>query len=116
MRTVLLLSLLSACSRLQIEDDIQPPDHLGDPDASVNAAACGQCTSDQLCIEFFDGTCGFAGVKCVAKTMPACEPSLAACSPECEQAYCKADNDIFGCMYRGGSCNPDPRAFTCYGP
>ena len=114
MRLALLLLSLAACGRLTIED--HNPDHLGDPDASVNVAACGQCTSDQLCIEFFDGTCGFAGVRCVEKTMPACEPSLAACSPECEQAYCKPESSVYGCMYRGGSCNPDPRAFTCYGP
>jgi hypothetical protein len=116
MRYVLLLLPLAACWRLQVEDDMQPPIHEY-PDAAVNpnATACSACTSDQLCVEFFDGTCGFAGVKCVEKTMPACEPSLAACSPECEQAYCKANNDIFQCDYRNG-CNPDPRAFTCYGP
>jgi hypothetical protein len=120
MRYVLLLLPLAACWRLEIADDAPPPHQIhGDPDASVRpdaANVCGSCTSDELCVEFFDGTCGFAGVRCAPKLVPGCEPSLAACSPECEEAYCKADNDIFGCMYRGGSCNPDPHAFTCYGP
>jgi hypothetical protein len=115
MRWFLPLLLITGCEWWPAPKDNGPREPHGDPDASV-ALLCNSCTSDQLCIEFFDGTCGFAGVKCVAKTMAACEPSLAACSSECEQAYCKADNDIFGCMYRGGSCNPDPRAFTCYGP
>lgn len=116
MRYACILLLLAGCGRIQVEDDIQPPH--GDPDASLgsNANVCGGCTSDQLCVEFFDGTCGFAGVRCVARTVPGCDPSLAACSAECEQAYCKPDNSIFGCMYRGGACDPDPRAFTCYGP
>ena len=113
MRYACVLLLLAGCGRIQIEDDVHPIH--GDPDASVNAAACGACNPDQLCVEFFDGTCGFAGVKCVDKTMPACEPSPAACTPECEQTYCKPNNDIFQCAYRNG-CNPDPRAFTCYGP
>ncbi|HEY6039762.1 MAG TPA: hypothetical protein VIV58_36025 [Kofleriaceae bacterium] len=117
MRTAwILLLLLAGCWRLQIEDDVHPIH--GDPDAYLppDASVCGTCTSEQLCVQFFDGTCGNAGVKCVPITVTGCEPSLAACSAECEQAYCKPDNDIFGCMYRGGSCNPDPHAFTCYGP
>jgi len=109
------LLLVASCGRITIEDDATPIH--GDPDASVspNATACSACNSEELCVEFFDGTCGFAGVKCVAKTMPACEPSVAACSTECDQAYCKPANEIFQCAYRNG-CNPDPRAFTCYGP
>ena len=118
MRYVLLLLPLVACWRLEITDDAPPPHHIyGDPDAYIppDAPSCSACTSDELCVEFFDGTCGFAGVRCAPKTVPGCEPSLASCSPECEQAYCKPNNDIFQCQYRNG-CNPDPHAFTCYGP
>lgn len=118
MRSALLLLLpLAACWRLEVTDDAPPHQIHEDPDAYIppDAPACSACTSEQLCVEFFDGTCGYAGVKCMAKTA-GCEPSLASCSLECEQVYCKADNDIFGCMYRGGACNPDPHAFTCYGP
>ena len=118
MRSLLVLLLLPACWRLEIADDKPPPHQIhGDPDAAVtpNATACSACTSDQLCVEFFDGTCGYAGVKCVTTPIPGCEPSSASCSTECEQAYCKPNNDLFQCQYRNG-CDPDPRAFTCYGP
>ena len=116
MRLVWLLLPLAACWRLDVVEDDYHPIH-SDPDAYVppDAAACSVCNADQLCVEFFDGTCGYAGVKCMPITVTGCHPSHAACSPECEEAYCKADNDIFGCQYVGG-CNPDPNAFTCYGP
>lgn len=118
MRFLLLLLPLAACWRLDIGDDYPPPHSIhGDPDASVppDAAACSACTSDQLCVELFDGTCGYAGVSCVPITVAGCAPSSAACSPECEQAYCKPEHEIYQCQYRNG-CSPDPHAFTCYGP
>ena len=72
---------------------------------------CSQCTSDQLCVQSYDGTCN-QSTACVARTVD-CPPDNAACSAECEQTYCSSP---FQCMNRVPCGTESPVSFTCYGP
>ncbi len=109
-RIALIPVLAVGCGRLTIADDAPPPHAL--PDAFVIAAdPCLACTEAEICVEEFDGTCGYAGARCVPRTVD-CPATQVACSVACEEAYCQQP---FQCQYRNG-CGASPLAFTCYGP
>ena len=106
----LAILLLAACgtSAKQVAPDA-PPD-------SVAVDPCAACTTDQLCVQRFDGTCGLA-TECVPRATTCHDPALTetGCSQACNDAYCPSP---YMCLTRLGCTGkpPSPNAFTCYGP
>jgi hypothetical protein len=80
-------------------------------DAAIDtaASACALCTSSQLCVASYDGTC-HGSVACVTRTVDC--PSNA-CTPACQSTYCGAP---YQCQNRAPCGSEPPLAFTCYGP
>lgn len=78
-------------------------DDFPDPDP------CLACTSDQICVQSYDGTCGVPFTACVD---PPVECPEAVCNPACDDALC---GGITTCA--AAPCGTEsPIAFGCYGP
>jgi hypothetical protein len=113
MRSLAIVLLLASCGRLQIEDDVAyVPDAYVPPEA---VDPCLACSPDQICVtDYANGCPGFAGTKCVTRTIEdACTPSTSQCSEACQEAYC---SQPYQCMYRDSCTSASPLAFTCFGP
>jgi hypothetical protein len=72
-------------------------------------ASCELCVEGEICVQAFDGFCGFS-TSCVPEIV-VCPDN--ACTPDCEAAYCNAP---FQCQVRVACGTESPGAFTCYGP
>lgn len=70
---------------------------------------CEQCGVGEICVQRFDGICGFS-TACEIETV-VCPDN--ACSAECEAAYC---GEAFQCQDPAFCGSESPLAFTCYGP
>lgn len=70
---------------------------------------CEPCTSDQICVQSFDGACS-AITSCVDRVVE-CPDNT--CSPDCQSAYCAG---VSQCENQIPCGTESPRAFTCYGP
>jgi hypothetical protein len=103
MHWLILLAILAACAH-----DSGPA---RPSDAAIDVAAdpCLACTSDQICVAGYDGTCR-GQAACVTRTIDC--PSNA-CTAGCEAAYCNAP---YQCRNRPPCGGESPLAFTCYGP
>lgn len=111
MRKLILGSLLvlglAGCG----DDDMSGvTDAATDAPSDVAADPCAACTTDEICVQRFDGTCGIRFHECVERTV-ACPDNV--CSEDCEDAYCGADT--YQCMNRPPCGTESPGAFTCYG-
>jgi|GEM_PF-2491633 len=75
---------------------------------------CGACTPSQVCVQYFNGTCGDGHVECQERGA-GCTGN--ACTPDCQFWHCGAADA--GTVYQCGvaSCPDDlPVALRCYGP
>jgi hypothetical protein len=81
-------------------------------DASIDGAPnpCDACTTDQICVAKYDGTCR-ADIACVTRVAQCANNT---CTPGCEAAYCNPRP--LQCLTRTPCGGEPPGAFTCYGP
>ena len=80
-------------------------------DADLRCSACGPT---QICVQFWNGTCGDGHIECQDRG-PGCTGN--ACSADCQFWHCGAADA--GTVYQCGvaSCPGDtPGALHCYGP
>lgn len=85
-------------------------------DASPDAAdVCGTCTADQVCVQYFNGTCGIFRTACEPRVAEC--PSGTSCTDGCNQFQCNRDSDPpFLTCHSGGCAGERPDALHCYGP
>lgn len=119
-----LVAVLCACGN----DEVIPIDAPTPIDATVDTPPvdaidatlidadlrCGACTATQICVQFWNGTCGDGHIECQERGT-GCVGN--ACSPECQFWHCGAADA--GTPYQCGvaSCPGDtPGALHCYGP
>ena len=101
------------------DDEAPPPDGpsgCGDCDAPNDAPeVCGACTADQVCVQYFDGTCGIFRTACEPRVAEC--PSGTSCTDGCNQFQCNrsADPPFLTC-HSGGCAGERPDALHCYGP
>jgi hypothetical protein len=108
---------MSACS----DDEVRPSDDAAAIDATPTDApidaidVCATCTGDQLCVEFFDGTCGVFRTECQERHATCATGT--ACTPGCMQWQCNDGDDppLIRCDV-GGCPVENPAALHCYGP
>lgn len=78
---------------------------------------CGACTSSQICVQYFNGTCGDGHVECQPRGA-GCTGNT--CSADCQFWHCGAADagSVYTCF--NGSCTfgepQAPGALYCYGP
>jgi hypothetical protein len=85
-------------------------------DAPTDASAlCSACTSSQICVQNFNGTCGDGHVECQPRVITCVGTG---CSPDCDFWHCRGGADA-GSPYTCGmaSCpGMAPNALHCFGP
>ncbi len=75
---------------------------------------CPDCGPDEMCFQFYDGTCGGGQPRCVPR-VDGCAPRT--CTVECQQALCSDEDVPFGSCDPGLGCGGEAEgAFVCYGP
>lgn len=89
-----------------------PPD--GEVDGEVLPEAgpdpCAACKSDEVCVQYFDGTCTTGGPTCV-KVSAAC--LAGSCTPACEPELCPSP---YQCQNQVPCGNEAGATLNCYGP
>lgn len=79
----------------------------------VDAGACAACGANEICVQFFNGTCGDGHVECQTRGVD-CTGN--ACSTECNFWHCGgADAGIYTCS-AAGCAGEVAGALHCYGP
>jgi hypothetical protein len=91
-------------------------DRLPELDAPTDAPdVCRTCTADQICVQYFNGTCGIFRQEC-APRVPEC-PTGTSCTEGCNRYQCNRDFDPpFLTCHSGGCPGELPDALHCYGP
>jgi hypothetical protein len=115
------IGLLAAACAGDDEEDVDAwvqddaPNIDASPDGPLDASAlCATCGADEICVQFFDGTCGEISLACKPRHA-ACVGN--ACSAECMQWQCNAGStDFFFRCDVGGCAGVAPGALACYGP
>jgi hypothetical protein len=76
---------------------------------------CSACTASQICVQYFNGTCGDGHVECQPR-VTACVGT--ACSPDCDFWHCRGGMDAGSPYTCGNSTCPGlaTNALHCFGP
>jgi hypothetical protein len=95
--------------------------------STASGSACGGCAADEICVQYYDGTCKSMSATCrkvsaTCQTMAKSDPQSCsqAANPSCQYEICQSPEDGGPLLFMCGSPGcPNEVAGTdigCYGP